>query len=1330
MSNSSVAPKGSASGASAALDGYEYQLDVSIYAALRLLLITKSATRITLEPANEEDLDADLEPAAPGRVVPSANVADGYKLVVQVKLRNSGPWSVAAFDALLKHGKKRRPARHHLDDPGTRFLLISNADATGVARDLLVAGLEEWPDEADFPSSLGRTLPNDPEGRVAIWGQLTERLVDLEIDEILITLLRVSRARLIDCRALLREESRRRMRGTSPGVWTREDLLATIRSCGGYLASAPELEAFVPPANYDAMVARLERQNAIVITGPSGTGKTWTALALCDLVRRRQTGLEIINVNVNNDPSSTRALIDTGPTLHYIEDPWGQYSLRGGSEAWTEQLPRLLREARPGHQYVITSRTDMLGSANAESDLKRWSVVLDADQYREGELARIYDKRLDLLATELQAKALDFRREALSALETPLELDLFFAYLADGPEPDEVDHAFYRRIVQLAHRDAVEGVVVRYLTASQQAGCAAIVWAFLASRSQFDRSQLTALQRQIRTLDRSYGDLLDKLVNRLVATRHLRQPIQTVSFAHPSVRAGFEQFIAQNWATSEMALELLISALTQIAGPQRKWALETAARTLDAIADLIRGSVVVEAPFVADGASQVTIDKWLEDGLVDPRADFRALLQLASDVGSEASTPSELSRWFIKGVRRGGQFFVDDWDPPSFGEEWYDRVFADPRSVIIADRFIREQLPQEQSGFGDDFSRQLDRIATGLTPAFLAAAKMLVGAGFDRNIGPVAFGAIRDIVRYEDVLDAALDELARLHRSYEDDGQERWRAIQDGECDAAYEEGFQSGHEDDGYAAGKFISVYVTKVRSSGRWQSLVAHPRASELARPWAESLSRSPGPISPDELRAVITATRLSDDEDDAWDAVRQHWDASMEPDLEERIMADCSDQRLRDALAHCSLSAAPQVLLRSISQLAAAPGRLVRLLVDVHAAQCLIDSKDRPRRLRPILTALPSEAAEVFRALPFREKPAKPVGPAALSLLELAATTAGPHLLGKIVPVMIASGAVPADAINRWLFETHDSKLACAAAEAAIRIGDDALVRRALCHGRADAREAAIKYLAAAQPDPIPSDLLDFASDPGSRVRRALVTILKGRTHPAYLGTLIKLTSDDWSDAEPHHDEPPSYPIARDAVAALGAYGALSDEIGAVLVALAERTDDRLLSSEALTVAAKHCGPGMRAKIWTLSFIDQPRWVRVDAIDALIMADVVEREILDAVTAKLILRLAPPLAASATILLAAHGSVEVAVTTMERIAHSTRHRALLLVGAWALAARDRGAAAGLLELLDPNHPAKRLLDLGQDELLPNTVLDNLGDARIRKAVRHWLKYSIMKD
>ena len=68
----------------------------------------------------------------------------------------------------------------------------------------------------------------------------------------------------------------------------------------------------------------------------------------------------------------------------------------------------------------------------------------------------------------------------------------------------------------------------------------------------------------------------------------------------------------------------------------------------------------------------------------------------------------------------------------------------------------------------------------------------MVGSGFDKNVGAVAAGAVRDIDRYEEVLEAALNELAGLRRSYEREGRERWRAIEDGECDAAVEEGADS----------------------------------------------------------------------------------------------------------------------------------------------------------------------------------------------------------------------------------------------------------------------------------------------------------------------------------------------------------------------------------------------------------------------------------------------------------------------------------------------------------------------------------------------------------
>ena len=1324
------APTSAASGAKAALDGFEYQVGVSVLVALRLMLITKSASRITLEPANEEDLEADLEPATPGRVQPSTNMAEGYKLVVQVKLRNGGPWSMADFIALLKHGTTRQPARYLLDDLGTRYLLITNADTTGVARKLLVRGLEEWPEEQSVPPSLSAILPHEPEGRIAIWGVLAERLLDLEIKEILGSLLRVPQNRQADCRTRLREEALRRMRGTSPGVWTREDLLSVIRGCGGYLASAPQLESFVPPANYQTLRDLLERENALVVNGPSGTGKTWTALALVDQARQRPSAPEIIQVNVNNGPSSTRALSDTGPKLFYVEDPWGQYSLRGGADIWTEQLPRLLREAHAGHQYVVTSRTDMLRQSRADEGLKRWTVVLDADQYRDGELAAIYDKRLDLLATDLQAKALDFRTDALDALETPLEVDLFFTHMADGPRPDEVDPAFFRRILALAHRDAVEDAVVSYLTASDRTGASAVVWALLAARSQFDRNQLVSLNRQLRTVDPTFIDGLEKLVDRLVATRHLRQPGQTVSFSHPSVRAGFEIFVKENWGGSEAALKSLISALTQFGGSQREWAIETAARSLKATADLISGIESLDAELEADSASRAAIDKWLEESLVDPRADFRSVLQLASDVGTQKSTPSELARWFIKGIQRGGQVFLDHWEPPTFDDAWYARVSADSRSFKIADRYVREQLPQDRDGFGDGFADALDRIASGLTPAFVAAARKMVSSGFDINVGAVAAGAVRNLDRYEEVLDAALDELVGLNRSYEREGREQWRAIEDGECDEADEEGYQWQHEGDGYAAGVFVAAYVNKVRSLGHWRALAKHSRISELGRAWAEDISRTNGSVSREELRAVIAVTRSSEGEKQAWEAAREHWQDALGSDLEQRILLNPDDDSLRATLICCALMASPETLALCLERSSTAPASFVHLLVDMHGGCRRMSGETPARHVKPLLESIPSAGKEIFQALSINDKPPRHVGQTALSLLDEAAETVPPFILDKIVPVMIVSGSAPSAAIRRWLVETEDHQLAKAAAEAAIRIQDDALVWLALDHVRAAARGAALVFLANTLPDPLPQQLLELVSDPGSRVRRSLVGILTDRPHPDHLSVLLRLIDDKWSDAEMFHNEPPSYPIAREAIAGLAAYGSLSDDIGEALLFRAERTDDRSLGIVALDTAAQCCGPVIRKKIWALSFLDQLRWVRVDAIDALSGAEVVESDILDAITAKLLLRLAPPLAASACVLLATHGRVAAVVEAMERIAHSTKSRALLLPGVYGLADRDRDAAIGLLALLGSDHPARRLLDLTGGEQLPNTALDDLGHIRIRKAVQGWLNDKMAKD
>jgi hypothetical protein len=178
---------------------------------------------------------------------------------------------------------------------------------------------------------------------------------------------------------------------------------------------------------------------------------------------------------------------------------------------------------------------------------------------------------------------------------------------------------------------------------------------------------------------------------------------------------------------------------------------------------------------------------------------------------------------------------------------------------------------------------------------------------------------------------------------------------------------------------------------------------------------------------------------------------------------------------------------------------------------------------------------------------------------------------------------------------------------------------------------------------------------------------------------LPVLMQLTRDQWSDAEPHHNEPESYPIAREAVAALAKYGSLRDKVGVELLELAMGTADRELRRDALGAAAQLCGPEIRRKISALVANTKLGWLRVDAIDALSMATTVEADIVRKITADRLMRLPAPLAASATVLVSTHLPVADAVRILEQAGHSHSHRALLLLGAAALESRDRPAARG---------------------------------------------------
>jgi HEAT repeat protein len=159
------------------------------------------------------------------------------------------------------------------------------------------------------------------------------------------------------------------------------------------------------------------------------------------------------------------------------------------------------------------------------------------------------------------------------------------------------------------------------------------------------------------------------------------------------------------------------------------------------------------------------------------------------------------------------------------------------------------------------------------------------------------------------------------------------------------------------------------------------------------------------------------------------------------------------------------------------------------------------------------------------------------AALTLLSDTIPSASPALLNQIARIQFASGQAPDIALKRALDLSTAPADAIDAVSMAVHAEKWDLVRLALDHSVADARQVALETLGARESTPFGPSLLALIDDKGSRVRRALVGLLSERQHPRHHDALLKICRDGWSNTERFHDEPPSYPIAREAIDAIG-------------------------------------------------------------------------------------------------------------------------------------------------------------------------------------------------
>lgn len=79
---------------------------------------------------------------------------DGYRLIVQAKLRTTTHGTVAGVKRLLEHGEAGEPAAERLKDPRARYLLVTSAGLNGEATNFRARHAGNCPNVAAIPRRL------------------------------------------------------------------------------------------------------------------------------------------------------------------------------------------------------------------------------------------------------------------------------------------------------------------------------------------------------------------------------------------------------------------------------------------------------------------------------------------------------------------------------------------------------------------------------------------------------------------------------------------------------------------------------------------------------------------------------------------------------------------------------------------------------------------------------------------------------------------------------------------------------------------------------------------------------------------------------------------------------------------------------------------------------------------------------------------------------------------------------------------------------------------------------------------------------------------------
>lgn len=1301
-----------------AIAGYDYQIDVSVWLALDLALASKLTQELVLEPSSEEDIEANLQEFEPSHVTSNAQL-DNYQLVVQVKLRTGDAWTVNDIKALLKHGSDvRASAATRLADSKIRYLLVTNAALNGGTQNLSVRRASVWPSATAMPISIVNSLPAGAAGRVAIVGNFDQEKLAAEIRRLLTENFRVPNARWKDCFEKLHEEARVRIRGAGSGRWKRDDLEQVIRCYEGYIASSPELDHYVHPTNWSDLRKVMAERHAALIIGQSGTGKTLATKKLYEELRQEIPGLS--RVSITHGPQQLRDDDTEPPVLYDIEDPWGRFDFEPNSRPWNDQLSQFFSSARSDRMIIVTSRLDVAQSAKILNDVEPWLVRLEAEHYGKSERQSLYQTRIPALPYELRLVTTQNEKLVLDELATPLEIQKFFDALPTLDRKGLVNPGgLIRDAIQLAHQTSIERTVIEQIEKREDVRAAAIIWGLLKANDKLSLRLLRIIEEELAERDTLLIKGVEPLLSFFVAARNLRQTEAVVTYYHPRVEAGIQRALKEHGLLVRKTLRHLIDILASLDGSDEDWGAATAVKIIAASA------LHPELKPTPSAEAQPKVDAWLAKALQTPSKDFENNLMLAAAAGSSGSTVSEVARYLLNRPDKSWPNMMA-WGPLEHDDCWYAHIKADPATKPLVETFIRDVLPNERDNYGKSFAKEVDRLASNLSEAFLEAASRSVHYGVFQTSETIAEGALRDLDGFEAIVDSAIKVLTPTEEERQKSN-EVHLAIVNGEYDEEHAE--HLANNDDGFTANEFIEAYVGRVRDTRGWQQIAQHRHLNNLRYYWLRALQQPNAKPLADEVSGVFDTSFETDDEQYLWFVIAKFWDARFNDPLRKRVIDGHASKEVRAAALICLIERAPEQIGEIIGNLVAGGqhARLTQLameLGDLRIKYAWVDGKNHIAGAERAVSTLPTMYQEISEAALALKTDKTPI--LSFETLEFLSgiSEVDTNLRGFRVAL---NGYFDFDVKDdvRWLL-THsdDNDIAIDAIKAAIRHKMHSELEAALTHRFAHVISRALIAIAEPMPTPLPTNLLVLVESKGSSVRKALVELLDKKPHPNHLPTLLALAKDTWTNHFNYDYEVADFPIAQAAVAAIEKLGSIDIHTAEALWEIALESRDPKVRFEIFKLVAVAAPPSNQQRLFELAITPGREVIRRAASRALLSAgETLAPELIVGITPDLINSRVATVASCLTLLLAWRGEVGVIEDAGKMLAANAKRRVFVLLLIWLVKDRDTALAARLTAMLPAGHQSVKLViedDAGQSS---SSILDDLGDPEVVAEVLSYL-------